>query len=69
MASDCDFGDRSTGEVTLLVASRSADVLLLSGQRPLLHDLRVARFASTFPPPGQYRLASLASKLREISKM
>jgi hypothetical protein len=41
MASDCDFGDGGAGEVTLLVASRSADVLLLSGQRPLLPNLGI----------------------------
>jgi hypothetical protein len=41
MASDCDFGDGSAGEVTLLVASQSADVLLLSGQRPLWPDLGI----------------------------
>ena len=35
------LGIESAGEVTLLVASRSADVLLLSGQRPLWPNLGI----------------------------
>ena len=35
------FGIESAGEVTLLVASRSADVLLLTGQRPLWPNLGI----------------------------
>jgi hypothetical protein len=31
-------------------------------------ELPLARFASTLSTPGQYRLASLASSLREILK-
>jgi hypothetical protein len=60
MTSDCDFGDRKAGEALFAGPQDRSE--------RTLHDLRVARFASTLPTQGEYRLASLASKLRETLK-
>jgi hypothetical protein len=58
-------GDQS--RITLLQTNQVLRALS-DGSEQTVHDVPVARFASTLPTPGRYRLPSLASKLQEKSK-